>query len=70
MQGFVLTASDRVVVDGHLAAGFELLSSIHPDLGYLGQGSANSTFFPSRTKFIADTKKGLRSGDALIVCLL
>ena len=44
-------------VDGHLAAGFELLSSIHPDLGYLGQGSANSTFFPSRTKFLADAKE-------------
>ena len=46
-------------VDGHLAAGFEMLSAIHPDLGYLGQGSANSTFFPSKTKFFADAKERL-----------
>ena len=36
------------------AAGFEQLASLHQDLWYLGQGSANSTFFPSKTKFFAD----------------
>ena len=41
-------------VDGHLAAGIELLGSLHYDLWYLGQGSANSTFFPSKTKFFTD----------------
>ena len=60
MPVFVFTALQlptECFVDGHLAAGFELLSSIHPDLGYLGQGSANSTFLPSRTKFFADAKE-------------
>ena len=41
-------------VDGHLAAGIELLGPLHYDLWYLGQGSANSTFFPSKTKFLTD----------------
>ena len=41
-------------MDGHVAAGVEMLGALRFDLWYLGQGSANSTFFPSQTKFFSD----------------
>ena len=52
-----LQLPDECFVDGHLAAGIEQLENLHPDLWYLGQGSANSTFFPSKTKFFADASQ-------------
>ena len=42
--------SDFCLVQGHVIAGVELLAAIHPLLEYLGQGSANSSFFPSKTR--------------------
>ena len=52
-----LQLPDECFADGHLAAGIEQLENLHPDLWYLGQGSANSTFFPSKTKFFADASQ-------------
>ena len=43
--------------DEHFAAGIEQLGDLHSDLWYLGQGSANSTFFPSKTKVFADASQ-------------
>ena len=38
-----LQLSKECFVDGHVAAGFEMLEALHPDLCYLGQGSVSST---------------------------
>ena len=44
--------SDHCVLHGHVVAGFEDVSLIHPSCSFLGAGSAASTCFPSRQTFV------------------
>ena len=51
-SGVQTSPSDHCFLDGHVVAGFEDLSPIHPSCGFLGGGSAASTFFPSKQTFL------------------
>ena len=59
-------------VQGHVATGVEMLGAIHSELQFLGQGSANSTFFPSLQQYLRVACKGFgtwRKVHGLPLCL-
>ena len=48
-------------ISGHVCAGLEMLDSLHPACSYIGSGSASSTFFPAKHKFMAQSIKTFQS---------
>ena len=52
-QQFANILSPVCFVQGHIAAGIEFLGALHSEMHFLGQGSANSTFFPSQHQYLA-----------------
>ena len=44
---------DECFTSGHVTAGLEMLNQLHPACSRLGTGSASSTFFPAKHKFVS-----------------